>query len=66
MRDTVSNHCIAENKALNTASRYCPDCGSETTFRAIYDSLPERLTTEMIRIPIDLDDYIDANTGHSS
>lgn len=55
----VSNHCIAENKVLNTASRYCPDCGSGTTFRAIYDSLPERLAAEKIRIPADLDDYIE-------
>lgn len=53
------NSCTGEDKTLSHASRYCPDCGAETTFKAIYDRLPERMSVGNIRIPESFDDYIE-------
>jgi len=55
------NHCINDHKALTHAYRYCPDCGAETTFKTIYDRLPERLSVNNIRIPEIFDDYIECD-----
>ena len=55
------NRCTSEGKALSRAYRYCPDCGAETTFKTIYDSLPERLNAENVQIPDCFEDYIECD-----
>lgn len=57
----TENLCLKEMKALPSECRYCPDCGNETTFKKVYDNLPERLTVDNIRIPESLDDYLECD-----
>lgn len=53
------NMCTNESRELEESSRYCPDCGEKTSFKAIYDNLPERLSADTILVPDKYDDYIE-------
>lgn len=55
----TTNHCTAENRILPGNCRFCPYCGSEATFKKIYDILPERLSVNNVKIPDVYDDYIE-------
>lgn len=57
----TTNKCLSEGKSIKHPYRFCPDCGAETTFKAIYDSFPVRITTSNIELSEDLDDYIECD-----
>jgi ribosomal protein S27AE len=58
---TTVNLCVKEMKTLPSECRYCPDCGAETTFKEVYSNLPERLSADNIRIPEELEDYLECD-----
>lgn len=54
------NRCKKEDKILDASYRHCPDCGSETEYKELYNSLPQKANLDsFIDLPIDLDDYIE-------
>jgi len=57
----MTNRCTVEERALPGDCRFCPHCGSPTTFRGIYDRLPERISVSNVKIPGAYDDYIECD-----
>lgn len=62
----LRNVCKAEGKAVTVRARYCPDCGSETTFKKSYER-HENTMGKLMDLPISEDwleyDYWDYIIG---
>lgn len=55
----TTNHCKVEGRILPAGCRFCPYCGSPTTFKEIFDMIPERLSVMNLVISDVYDDYIE-------
>lgn len=55
----TKNYCTLERRTLPTGCRFCPYCGTSTTFKDVYDKIPQRLSVNTIVIPDVYDDYIE-------
>ncbi len=53
------NCCKVEGRILPGGCRFCPYCGSPTTFKELFDVIPERLSVKNLVIPDAYDDYIE-------